>query len=127
MLRRRVAGYQRFQWTKSPAGSRVAGGTLDGGLSIHNVGGNARLAGRFEAPAGTWPSLEVVRTQDEDVGEPDTDLGPQPILEECRRFVDVVRGEGDPALLDASEAIAGLRVLDAQRRSLETGGWVAPG
>lgn len=39
------------------AGSRGAGGTLDGGLSIHNVGGNARLAGRFDLKGAALESL----------------------------------------------------------------------
>ncbi|MDJ0973043.1 MAG: Gfo/Idh/MocA family oxidoreductase [Planctomycetota bacterium] len=83
-----------------------------------------RLDTTFRLPVDAWPTFELVRTREGEVEAPDTDLGLPPILEECRRFRDVVHGDGDAALLDATQAIKSLHVLDALRRSAQSGTWV---
>ena len=84
-----------------------------------------RLDARFWMPQNAWPTFELVRAvAGDESGSADSDLGPQPILEECRHFAGVVGGSADPALLDATQAIRSLRVLDALRASVTAGGWV---
>jgi len=58
--------------------------------------------------------------------EVDRDTGEDPVVAECRHFVDVLRGEADPTLLDAEQAGNALRVADALRASLETGAAAQP-
>ena len=48
--------------------------------------------------------------------------GPNPYAAECQHFAAVVRGEADPALLDAAAARDGLRIVAAVRDSLARGG-----
>ena len=84
------------------------------------------LEWRLRLPAGAVPTMRVVRYGLS--GEPEISeaLERNPYEVECRRFVDVIRGRADPALLGGEAALEGLRIVDAARRSLREGRAVAP-
>jgi predicted dehydrogenase len=67
--------------------------------------------------------VRVVITPRDGAPREDASAGADPVRAECAHFAAVVAGEADPALLDASEAVEDLRVLDGLRRSLSTGAW----
>lgn len=89
--------------------------------SLLALGTDAVLSGRFQAPRDGPPQIRVSHIPRAGGPVLSTSLGGELVAAECRHFVEVLRGDADPALLDVEQAILGLQVLDAARASLEDG------
>jgi UDP-N-acetylglucosamine 3-dehydrogenase len=110
-----------------PTASVEASRVLPAGFAFrfggHAVFEHGTLEWRLEFPDPEGPPREIFRRYSMK-GDPEElpIRGGDPYEAECRHFLRVLRGEADPALLDPREARAGLRVVDAARASLESGG-----
>ena len=84
--------------------------------------GTAEWGVRF--PAGRPPSVWFTRYPVDGPSERSEAFETNPYDVECRRFVDVIRGEAGADLLGAPAALDGLRLVAASRRALAGGGAV---
>jgi predicted dehydrogenase len=82
------------------------------------------VEGHLEMPRDGAQRVRVLRRAYGQPPEEETGAGPDPVVEECRHFAGVVEGRGDAVLMDVSQAVAGLRVLDALRASVLQGTWI---
>jgi predicted dehydrogenase len=96
-----------------------AGSPLNTTLRV--AGSQAELSASLMLPPGGPPMLTCLLTPEGRLPRRLHLVAEDPCVEECRHFIDCIRGAADPALLSAESALPAFELLDAARTSIEQG------
>jgi predicted dehydrogenase len=86
--------------------------------SVEVVGDGGEATGLFHDPMDGPPKARCAFHPVSGPARIAEEAGEDPVLGECRRFAEVVRGAADPSLLDAGHAVRAIRLAEAIRAVL---------